>query len=52
MVVFLDALSLLAGTFGPVATAFNVCALVVDWRLTVDPSSTEAEGFFRSDPKW
>ncbi|SLM35701.1 Two pore domain potassium channel domain [Lasallia pustulata] len=43
---------LIAGTFGPLATAFNICALVMDWRVIVDSSSAEAEGADVRDPKW
>ena len=43
---------LIAGTFGPVATAFNICALVMDWRVIVDPSSTESTGIDIRDPDW
>ncbi|MCJ1402982.1 Potassium channel [Xylographa trunciseda] len=43
---------LIAATFGPLATAFNICALVMDWRVVVDPSSTEATGIDIRDPDW
>ncbi|KAK4695969.1 hypothetical protein P7C71_g1875, partial [Lecanoromycetidae sp. Uapishka_2] len=43
---------LVAGTFGPMATAFSICALAIDWRLVVNPASTETEGYNRSDPQW
>ena len=43
---------LIAGTFGPVATAFNICALVMDWRVIVNPSSTESTGIDIRDPDW
>ena len=43
---------LIAGTFGPLASTFNICALAIDWRTTVDPSSTESEGTHLPDPRW
>ena len=38
---------LIAGTFGPVASAFSIFALAVPWR-----SSTEEPGSYIDDPKW
>jgi potassium channel subfamily K len=43
---------LIAGTFGPVASAFNICALVMDWRVIVSSSSTEGTGVDVRDPDW
>ncbi|KIW22636.1 uncharacterized protein PV07_10915 [Cladophialophora immunda] len=43
---------LIAGTFGPLASTFNICALAIDWRTTVSSSSTESEGSHISDPGW
>nr|POE75552.1 outward-rectifier potassium channel tok1 [Quercus suber] len=43
---------LIAGTFGPMASAFNICALAIDWRLIIDSSSMESEGTKLSDPRW
>ncbi|KAF2772410.1 voltage-gated potassium channel [Teratosphaeria nubilosa] len=43
---------LVAGTFGPMASAFNIMAIAIDWRLIVDPSNSESEGTKISDPKW
>ncbi|OAP57178.1 hypothetical protein AYL99_07916 [Fonsecaea erecta] len=43
---------LIAGTFGPLASTFNICALAIDWRTTVSSSSTESEGTHMSDPGW
>lgn len=44
---------LIAGTFGPVATAFSICALTQSWRIIADPSSTtEQQGLQVSDPAW
>lgn len=45
---------LLAGTFGPMASGFNICALVHPWRQTIPnvPGSLEGEGHVIPDPKW
>lgn len=43
---------LVSGTFGPLASAFNICALAIDWRTTVFPDSPESEGSHIKDPKW
>ncbi len=43
---------LIAGTFGPLATAFNICTLTEDWRTFVNASSIEQEGQFIADPAW
>ena len=44
---------LLAGTFGPVATAFSICALAQSWRIVADPNNTtEQQGLEVSDPSW
>ena len=43
---------LLAGTFGPIASGFNVCALVVEWRVYVPPLGTEEHGTRIPDPAW
>lgn len=41
---------LLAGTFGPMATGFNIMALVYHWRQTVPPGGGELEGHIIDDP--
>lgn len=46
------AFPLLAGTFGPMASAFSVCALVENWRVVVPPGGNEAHGIDVKDPKW
>ena len=44
---------LLVGTFGPVATAFSICALSQSWRIVADPSNTtEQQGLEVSNPSW
>lgn len=40
------------GTFGPMASAFSVCALVEDWRVMIPPGGTESNGVEEKDPKW
>lgn len=40
------------GTFGPMASAFSVCALVEDWRVMIPPGGTESNGVEQKDPKW
>ncbi|KAL9125800.1 MAG: hypothetical protein Q9217_005055 [Psora testacea] len=48
------AFPLLAGTFGPMASAFNICALAVPWRVEIPPGfgANESHGNFVKDPKW
>ncbi len=48
------AIPLLAGTFGPMATGFNICALVQYWRQTVPlpPNDLETRGHKIPDPTW
>ncbi|KAF2659307.1 potassium channel-like protein [Lophiostoma macrostomum CBS 122681] len=43
---------LIAGTFGPIANAFSICALVVKWRVFMPPGVDEAHGNPIEDPKW
>jgi len=43
---------IVAGTIGPVANAFNLCALVQPWRSEIPPGRTEVEGENISDPSW
>lgn len=46
------ALPLIAGTFGPMANAFSVCALVENWRVKIPEGGTEEHGIDIPDPKW
>jgi potassium channel subfamily K, other eukaryote len=46
------AFPLLAGTFGPMANTFSVCALVQYWRVEIPPGGTEEHGIDIKDPKW
>lgn len=43
---------LTAGTFGPMANAFSICALVENWRTEVPPGGTEGHGIDIKDPQW
>jgi potassium channel subfamily K len=46
------AFPLVAGTFGPMASAFSICALVVHWREYLPPGATEDTGIPIPDPPW
>ncbi|KAI9697486.1 MAG: Potassium channel [Bogoriella megaspora] len=43
---------LIAGTFGPMASAFSICALVENWRVYIPPGSSEGYGQNITDPAW
>ncbi|KAI4908094.1 uncharacterized protein J4E92_010923 [Alternaria infectoria] len=43
---------LIAGTFGPIANGFSICALVEKWRVYIPPGSDEGHGSKITDPKW
>ena len=47
---------LLAGTFGPMASGFNICSLSYYWRQTlpvfVGTKSESFEGHLIKDPSW
>jgi potassium channel subfamily K len=43
---------LIAGTFGPMANAFSICALPVKWRVYIPPGADEGHGYDIEDPKW
>lgn len=43
---------LLAGTFGPMANAFSICALVETWRVHIPPALDEGHAERVEDPKW
>ncbi|EXJ57667.1 uncharacterized protein A1O5_12457 [Cladophialophora psammophila CBS 110553] len=43
---------LVAGTFGPMANAFSICALVENWRVEIPPGGTEEHGIDIKDPDW
>lgn len=46
------AFPLIAGTFGPMASAFSICALVHSWRIHVEPGQTDDQGQTIDDPRW
>lgn len=47
------AFPLIAGTFGPMASAFSICALAVPWRVYIPPGgAAEQNGTNVPDPKW
>ncbi|KAJ4362221.1 hypothetical protein N0V95_001465 [Ascochyta clinopodiicola] len=43
---------LIAGTFGPMANAFSICALPEKWRVYIPPGGDEGHGLKVEDPKW
>jgi potassium channel subfamily K len=43
---------LIAGTFGPMANAFSICALPEKWRVYIPPGADEGHGTKVQDPKW
>ncbi|KAI1741415.1 hypothetical protein F4680DRAFT_64534 [Xylaria scruposa] len=46
------AFPMIAGTLGPVASAFSICALVKPWRQNVPPGSDITKAVFIDDPSW
>ncbi|KAJ4485235.1 tandem pore domain K+ channel [Lentinula aciculospora] len=46
------AFPLIAGTFGPLANLFSVCALVQTWRVKISDGESETQGQRISDPHW
>lgn len=47
-----SAFPLIAGTLGPVANAFSICALVRPWRQKFPPGSDLDKAQFVPDPIW
>ncbi|KAF5614789.1 TOK1-voltage-gated outward-rectifying K+ channel [Fusarium tjaetaba] len=47
-----SAFPMIAGTLGPVASAFSICALVRPWRQHYIPSQPLKEADFVADPVW
>ncbi|KAF2104383.1 potassium channel [Rhizodiscina lignyota] len=43
---------LIAGTFGPMANSFSICALVQSWRVYVPKGVSETKGQHIKDPPW
>lgn len=46
------AFPMVAGTFGPMANSFSICALVQYWRVEIPPGGTEQHGIDIKDPTW
>ncbi|KAM7216161.1 outward-rectifier potassium channel TOK1 [Rhypophila decipiens] len=46
------AFPMIAGTLGPVASAFSICALVRPWRQTYGPGTDITNAPFIPDPGW
>ncbi|KAI0450958.1 hypothetical protein F5B21DRAFT_408258 [Xylaria acuta] len=46
------AFPMVAGTLGPVASAFSICALVKPWRQRILPGSDITKAVFIDDPAW
>ncbi|KAI1337068.1 hypothetical protein F5Y15DRAFT_392254 [Xylariaceae sp. FL0016] len=46
------AFPMIAGTLGPVASAFSICALVKNWRQEILPGSDVTKAVFIPDPPW
>ncbi|KAK6209269.1 hypothetical protein LQW54_006481 [Pestalotiopsis sp. IQ-011] len=47
-----SAFPMIAGTLGPVASAFSICALVKQWRMHIIPGSDISKAEFFPDPPW
>ncbi|RYP78659.1 hypothetical protein DL771_000326 [Monosporascus sp. 5C6A] len=46
------AFPMIAGTLGPVASAFSICALVEKWRQLIPPGADITKAEFIQDPVW
>ncbi|KAI1211290.1 voltage-gated potassium channel [Annulohypoxylon truncatum] len=46
------AFPMIAGTLGPVASAFSICALVRNWRQHILPGSDVTKAVYVNDPPW
>ncbi|KAJ8124681.1 hypothetical protein O1611_g8958 [Lasiodiplodia mahajangana] len=46
------AFPMIAGTLGPVASAFSICALVKPWRQNILPGSDITSAVYIDDPSW
>lgn len=47
-----SAIPLIAGTLGPVASAFSICALARPWRQYLEPGEDITTATFVTDPRW
>lgn len=43
---------MIAGTLGPVASAFSICALARPWRQRIPPGIEITDTNFAKDPPW
>lgn len=43
---------MIAGTLGPVASAFSICALVEKWRVVIPPGALITDAYPIPDPDW
>jgi potassium channel subfamily K, other eukaryote len=46
------AFPLIAGTFGPIANAFSICALGENWLVKIPQGGTKEHGIDIPAPKW
>jgi hypothetical protein len=46
------AFPLITGTFGPMANAFSICALVENWRIAIPQGEPDSAGTDIPDPTW
>lgn len=46
------AFPMIAGSLGPMASAFSICALVKPWRQSILPGSDVTRAVFKRDPPW
>ncbi|KAF7545762.1 hypothetical protein G7Z17_g8930 [Cylindrodendrum hubeiense] len=47
-----SAFPMIAGTLGPVASAFSICALVRPWRQHLPPGTDVQDAYYINDPAW
>lgn len=47
-----SAFPMIAGTLGPVASAFSICALVRPWRQHFPPGAAVTDSDYARDPPW
>lgn len=46
------AFPMIAGTLGPVASAFSICSLVAPWRQSLIPGGNIEDAVDVPDPSW
>lgn len=47
-----SAFPMVAGTLGPCASAFSICALVKPWRMAIPPGADITKAEYIDDPPW